>query len=91
MVRARYRGGGAGAAAYRSGPWCRLEGAGTKVLICTLRRLDERGFVRTACPAVPLYVEYALTEPGRSVALPQGQLRDWVDTHLPEISSVPGA
>ncbi|MFD6183073.1 winged helix-turn-helix transcriptional regulator [Streptomyces goshikiensis] len=65
----------------------RLEGVSPKVLTNTLRRLEEKGFVdRTIFPAVPLHVEYALTDLGRSVAQPLGQLRDWVETHLGEIS-----
>jgi DNA-binding HxlR family transcriptional regulator len=57
------------------------------VLISTLRRLEEKGFVdRTVYPAVPLHVEYALTDLGRSVARPLGQLRMWVEDHVGEIA-----
>ncbi|MEE1754478.1 winged helix-turn-helix transcriptional regulator [Streptomyces sp. SP18CS02] len=64
----------------------RLEGVSPKVLTNTLRRLEERGFVdRTVYPAVPLHVEYALTELGHSVAEPLRQLRTWVEVHLDDI------
>ncbi|GGL92692.1 cinnamoyl ester hydrolase [Streptomyces fumigatiscleroticus] len=65
----------------------RLEGVSSKVLTNTLRRLEERGFVdRTVYPTVPLHVEYALTDLGRSVAQPLAQLRHWVEDHLDEIA-----
>ncbi|MEU5608190.1 helix-turn-helix domain-containing protein [Streptomyces sparsogenes] len=64
----------------------RLEGVSPKVLTSTLRRLEEKGFVdRTIYPAVPLHVEYALTDLGRGVARPLGQLRLWVEEHIDEI------
>ncbi|MEU6730740.1 helix-turn-helix domain-containing protein [Nonomuraea wenchangensis] len=64
----------------------RLEGVSPKVLTQTLRRLEENGFVdRTIYPAVPLHVEYALTDLGRGVAGPLGLLRSWVEQHLDEI------
>ncbi|MFG2978194.1 winged helix-turn-helix transcriptional regulator [Streptomyces sp. NPDC048331] len=47
--------------------------------------------VRTVCPGVPLYVEYALTELGSSVALPLMQMKDRGEAHLPEISGVEDA
>ncbi|MGP4100224.1 winged helix-turn-helix transcriptional regulator [Nonomuraea sp. KM90] len=64
----------------------RLEGVSPKVLTQTLRRLEENGFVdRTIYPAVPLHVEYSLTELGHGVAGPLSQLRSWVENHLDEI------
>ena len=64
----------------------RLEGVSPKVLTNTLRRLEDAGFVdRTVYPAVPLHVEYALTDLGRSVAKPLAQLRDWVEANLDRI------
>ena len=51
------------------------------------RRMPDRGFVeRTVYPAVPLHVEYELTELGRSVAQPLAQLRGWVEDHMDEIA-----
>jgi DNA-binding HxlR family transcriptional regulator len=64
-----------------------LEGVSPKVLTQTLRRLEEAGFVdRTIYPAVPLHVEYALTELGRGVAEPLSALRSWVENNLDQIS-----
>ncbi|GGS49896.1 cinnamoyl ester hydrolase [Planobispora rosea] len=64
----------------------RLEGISPKVLTQTLRRLEDAGFVdRTIYPAVPLHVEYELTELGRGVAEPLGALRSWVERHLDEL------
>lgn len=65
----------------------RLEGVSPKVLTHTLRRLEEGGFLdRTIYPAVPLHVEYSLTDLGRSVAGPLSGLRRWVEDHLHEIN-----
>ncbi|MEC4018822.1 winged helix-turn-helix transcriptional regulator [Streptomyces sp. H27-D2] len=61
----------------------RLQGISPKVLTSTLRRLEQNGFVeRTVYPAVPLHVEYELTELGSGVSVPLGQLRAWVENHL---------
>ncbi|MEV7378957.1 winged helix-turn-helix transcriptional regulator [Streptomyces lydicus] len=66
----------------------RLQGVSPKVLTQTLRRLESGGFVdRTVIPAVPLHVEYALTDLGRSVAQPLAAVRHWVEAHLDEIGS----
>lgn len=65
----------------------RLEGISPKVLTQTLRRLEEQGFVnRTVYPAVPLHVEYELTELGRDVAEPLGMLRSWIERNLDRIA-----
>ena len=64
----------------------RLEGVSPKVRTSTLRRLEEQGFVdRTVYPAVPLHVEYALTDLGSSVAEPLRAVRSWVERHLDEV------
>ncbi|GAA4663106.1 MULTISPECIES: winged helix-turn-helix transcriptional regulator [Amycolatopsis] len=64
----------------------RLQGVSPKVLTQTLRRLEEHGFVeRTVYPAVPLHVEYSLTEPGQSVAEPLAALRSWVESNLDKL------
>ncbi|MEV6400733.1 helix-turn-helix domain-containing protein [Streptomyces sp. NPDC051907] len=64
----------------------RLQGVSPKVLTNTLRRLESLGFVeRTVYPAVPLHVEYELTELGRGVAVPLSGLRSWVERHLDEL------
>ncbi|WP_433442206.1 winged helix-turn-helix transcriptional regulator [Nonomuraea sp. CA-141351] len=64
----------------------RLERIAPKVLTSTLRRLEEYGFVeRTVYAEVPVRVEYALTELGRSVAVPLEALRHWVEEHADAI------
>jgi DNA-binding HxlR family transcriptional regulator len=67
----------------------RLEGVSPTVLTNTLRRLEDGGFLdRTVYPAVPLHVEYSLTDLGHSVAGPLSGLRQWVEDHLHEITLV---
>ena len=61
----------------------RLQGVSPKVLTQTLRRLQEAGMVnRTVYPAVPLHVEYELTDFGQSAADPLRYLRSWVEDNL---------
>jgi len=61
----------------------RLQSVSPKVLTQTLRRLEDYGLVdRTVYPAVPLHVEYALTELGRSAAVPLNLLRAWVEDNI---------
>lgn len=56
----------------------KLEGISPKVLTQTLRRLEEAGFLdRTILPAVPLHVDYQLTDLGHSAAVPLAHLRSW--------------
>ncbi|WP_202817623.1 winged helix-turn-helix transcriptional regulator [Kribbella sp. ALI-6-A] len=60
-----------------------LQGVSPKVLTQTLRRLEDFGFVdRTVYPAVPLHVEYSLTELGHSAAVPLKMLRTWVEDNI---------
>jgi transcriptional regulator, hxlR family len=59
----------------------RLQGISPKVLTATLRRLEDFGLVdRMVIPAVPLHVEYSLTEAGRSAVRPMFMLRDWAES-----------
>jgi len=56
----------------------RLDGVSPKVLTATLRRLEAFGLVdRTVIPAVPLHVEYELTDIGHSALGPVFALRQW--------------
>ncbi|MFE2726938.1 winged helix-turn-helix transcriptional regulator [Kitasatospora sp. NPDC059327] len=58
----------------------RLQGVSSKVLTQTLRRLEDAALLtRTVYPAVPLHVEYALTELGHGAAVPLRLLRTWVE------------
>lgn len=59
-----------------------LEGVSPKVLTATLRRLEGFGLVhREVIPAVPLHVEYTLTEAGRSALEPVFALRVWAENN----------
>ncbi|MCX7523465.1 helix-turn-helix domain-containing protein [Microbacterium sp. STN6] len=60
----------------------RLQGVSPKVLTATLRRLERFGLVnREVIPAVPLHVEYSLTDAGRSALGPVFALRDWAENN----------
>ncbi|MBB2948605.1 DNA-binding HxlR family transcriptional regulator [Actinoplanes lutulentus] len=62
-----------------------LEGVSPKVLTQTLRRLEDANLIsRTVYPAVPLHVEYELTEVGWSLTVPLKALRQWVEEHVDE-------
>lgn len=59
----------------------RLEGVSPKVLTATLRRLENFGLVhREVIPAVPLHVQYSLTDTGRSAVKPVFTLREWAES-----------
>ncbi|MDO5065605.1 MAG: helix-turn-helix domain-containing protein [Actinomyces bowdenii] len=59
----------------------RLQGISPKVLTATLRRLEGHGLVhREVIPAVPLHVEYSLTDAGRSAVEPVFMLRQWAES-----------
>ena len=59
----------------------RLQGVSPKVLTATLRRLEEYGLIdREIIPAVPLHVEYSLTDAGRSALGPVLALREWAES-----------
>ncbi|MET0704076.1 MAG: helix-turn-helix domain-containing protein [Mycobacterium sp.] len=65
----------------------RLEGVSPKVLTRTLRKLEQYGFLtRTIIPAVPVQVEYELTDLGRGAAQPLAQLRAWVETNMDSVN-----
>jgi DNA-binding HxlR family transcriptional regulator len=58
-----------------------LHGINPKVLVQTLRKLQECGIVeRVVYPAVPLHVEYSLTELGRSSTGPLHSVLSWLET-----------
>ena len=61
----------------------RLQGISPKVLTHTLRQLEQHGLVdRTIYPAVPLHVEYSLTDLGHDACRPLAQLRTWVEENI---------
>jgi DNA-binding HxlR family transcriptional regulator len=61
----------------------RIEDISQRMLAQTLRQLEKDGLAsRKVYPTIPPKVEYALTELGRSMLKPVGQLIDWAsDNH----------
>lgn len=63
-----------------------VAGVSQKMLVQTLRELERDGLVqRTVTPSVPVRVDYALTPLGRSLLRLVGQIKQWAETHMPEI------
>ncbi|WP_250037525.1 winged helix-turn-helix transcriptional regulator [Paractinoplanes maris] len=66
----------------------RIEGISQKMLTQTLRGLERDGLVRRTVHAeVPVRVEYALTEAGRTLLEPLRALRTWSIEHLGDVSA----
>ncbi|MBQ1016847.1 helix-turn-helix transcriptional regulator [Micromonospora sp. D93] len=66
----------------------RIEGVSQKMLTQTLRGLERDGLVRrTVHPEVPVRVEYALTEAGRTLLEPLRALQQWSIEHLGDVST----
>ena len=66
----------------------RIEGISQKMLTQTLRGLERDGLVRrTVYPEVPVRVEYALTEAGRTLQEPLRALQKWSIEHLGSVSA----
>jgi DNA-binding HxlR family transcriptional regulator len=66
----------------------RIEGVSQKMLTQTLRGLERDGLVRrTVYPEVPVRVEYALTDAGRTLLEPLRALQKWSIEHLSEVSA----
>ncbi|MEV0838863.1 helix-turn-helix domain-containing protein [Actinocatenispora sera] len=66
----------------------RVEGISQKMLTQTLRALERDGLVRrTVHPEVPVRVEYALTEAGRTLREPLRALEEWSIVHLTDVSA----
>ena len=65
----------------------RVDGVSQKMLTQTLRALERDGLVtRTVYPEVPVRVEYALTEAGRTLRGPLEALREWSIIHLGDVA-----
>lgn len=63
-----------------------VEGISQKMLTQTLRGLERDGLVRrTVHPEVPVRVEYALTEAGRTLLAPLRALEEWSIEHLGDV------
>jgi DNA-binding HxlR family transcriptional regulator len=66
----------------------RIEGVSQKMLTQTLRGLERDGIVRrTVYPEVPVRVEYALTDAGRTLLEPLRALQSWSIEHLGDVSA----
>ena len=66
----------------------RVEGISQKMLTQTLRGLERDGLVRrTVHPEVPVRVEYALTEAGRTLQEPLLALERWSIEHLGDVAA----
>jgi DNA-binding HxlR family transcriptional regulator len=66
----------------------RIEGISQKMLTQTLRGLERDGLVRrTVYPQVPVRVEYALTDAGRTLREPLRALQEWAVEHLVDVSA----
>lgn len=64
----------------------RIPGISQKMLSVTLQSLVRDGLVaRRVEPTVPPAVHYRLTALGLSLEDPLSALRDWAETHMPEI------
>jgi DNA-binding HxlR family transcriptional regulator len=65
-----------------------IEGISQKMLTQTLRTLERDGFVcRTVYPEVPIRVDYALTDAGRSLLEPLSVLQAWSVDHVAGIAT----
>ena len=66
----------------------RIENISQKMLSQTLKSLERDGLVtRTAFPTVPVTVDYALTELGRTLARTVHQLTLWAEANIDEIQA----
>jgi len=66
----------------------RVEGISQKMLTQTLRGLERDGLVlRTVHAEVPVRVEYALTDAGRTLLEPLSALQEWAIEHLGDVST----
>ena len=65
-----------------------VEGISPKMLTQTLRNLEESGIVsRKVFPVVPPRVDYELTPLGRELVGLVASIRDWAQTHVPQIEA----
>jgi len=66
----------------------RIQGISQKMLTQTLRGLERDGLVRrTVYPEVPVRVEYALTNAGRTLLEPLLALQEWSIEHLSDVAA----
>jgi DNA-binding HxlR family transcriptional regulator len=66
----------------------KIEGISPKMLSQTLRTLERDGLVtRTVYAEVPPRVDYLLTPLGLELARLMDQIRNWAETHVPQITA----
>lgn len=64
----------------------KIQGVTPKVLTETLRAMEEDGLLtRVDYAEQPPRVEYGLTDLGWSLLIPLRAVREWAETHVPEI------
>ncbi|WP_026876311.1 winged helix-turn-helix transcriptional regulator [Jiangella gansuensis] len=69
-----------------------IQGITPKVLTETLRTLETDGLItRTEYEENPPRVEYELTELGRSLLGPLRAIRQWAESHVPQIEAARAA
>ncbi|HXH79249.1 helix-turn-helix domain-containing protein [Nocardioides sp.] len=65
-----------------------LAGVSQKMLTQTLRTLERDGLVtRQVTPTVPVRVDYELSALGRSLLGPIQHIKDWAESHMPDVST----
>ncbi|WP_232661325.1 winged helix-turn-helix transcriptional regulator [Pseudonocardia sp. TRM90224] len=70
----------------------RIAGVSQKMLTQTLRALERDGLVsRTVTPSVPVRVDYALTPLGSTLMPLIAHVKDWAETHIPEVTAAQAA
>lgn len=66
----------------------RIEAISQKMLSQTLKSLERDGLVtRSVFPTVPVTVEYALTDLGRTLSRTVDALRVWAEAHIGEVTA----
>jgi DNA-binding HxlR family transcriptional regulator len=66
----------------------RIPGVSQKMLTQTLRSLERDGLVaRTVTAAVPVRVDYRLTELGLSLSCLLHAVKDWAETHIEQVNT----
>ena len=64
-----------------------LAGVSQKMLTQTLRSLERDGLVvRTVTASVPVRVDYALSPLGVSLLVPIRHVKEWAESHMPEVA-----
>ncbi len=63
-----------------------IAGVSQKMLTQTLRTLERDGLIsRTVTPSVPVRVDYALTELGKSLLPVMTAIKQWAESHIEEV------